>query len=105
MTDLRDQAADLEAAARRLLAARPTTRPAPLRLASGRELGPLLRRLRKDAGLTLDQLGARIHLTRRGVCARELHGVALPTAALIETLDALDYDLIAVPRAPRKAAA
>jgi DNA-binding XRE family transcriptional regulator len=98
-TDLRDQLAAFEAAARRALTApQPTGRPA-VRLTSGRNLGPLLRRLREEAGLTGDQLGARIHLTRRGICARELHGSALPVGALIETAHALGYRVALIPQA------
>jgi transcriptional regulator with XRE-family HTH domain len=62
-------------------------------------LGTLLRRLRHQAGLTLDQVGERAHMSRKGISMRELNGVALPAAALIEHLDALGYDVIAVPRA------
>jgi hypothetical protein len=61
-------------------------------------LGLFLRDLRRTAGLTLDQVGARCHITRKGLCSREIHGVALPAAALIEHLDALDFDVYAVRR-------
>ena len=95
MTDLRDQLAAFEDAARRLPV---RTGTAVIRLRSGRHLGPMLRRIRLDLGLTLDTVGERAHITRKGVCNRELHGVALPAAALIEHLDALGYDVHAVRR-------
>lgn len=81
MTDLRDQLAD------------PTVIQLPR---TGH--GSLLRRLRTTAGLTLDDIGQRCHITRKGMCNRELKGVALPAAALIEHLDALGYDVIAIKR-------
>lgn len=94
MTDLRDQLADFEAAARRLLAQQRRQSLALPRTG----LGPLLRRMRQDAGLTLDQVGTLAHISRKGVCNRELHGRALPTEALVEHLDALGYRILAVPR-------
>lgn len=94
MTDLRDHLADFEAAAHRALTHRP--RPTTLPRTG---LGSFLRRLRHDAGLTLDQVAARVHITRKGMCNRELHGSALPAAALVEHLAALGYDLALVPHA------
>jgi hypothetical protein len=97
VTDLRDQLADFDAAAQRALTfAR--RRRALIMLADGHNLGPLLRNLRHDVGLTLDEVGRRAYITRKGVCNRELHGVALPAAALIEHANALGYDLALVPR-------
>lgn len=96
MRDLRDYVVDFEAGAQRVLARRI---PAPIRLPNGdRHLGPLLRRLRQDAGLTQEQLGQRVNVTNRAVCARELHPNAMTAGALIETLDALGYDVVAVHR-------
>lgn len=80
MHDLRDQHAD-----------------GALRLPR-RDLGPLLRRLRLDQGLTLDQVAARCHVSRKAICSRELNGVALPAAAAVEHFDALGYDLALIPR-------
>lgn len=95
MTDLRDHLADFEAAARRTLTT--TRRPTPTRLPRA-GLGGFLRQLRHDAGLTLDQVAARCHVTRKGMCNRELHGSALPAAALVEHLAALGYDLALIPK-------
>lgn len=67
-------------------------------LTADRELGPLIRRLRHRAGLTLVQLGARCHVTKGGMHKRETDCRAISAGALIETLDALGYDLVAVPR-------
>lgn len=100
MTDLRDQLADFEAAAQRLAHLRRTGTPIPL-TSSERGFGTLIRRLRHTAGLTLDQVAARCHITRKGMCNRELHASAMTAGALIETLDALGYDVIAVPRTRR----
>lgn len=96
MTDLRDQLADFEAAARRLTHLRPGETIALPRTG----LGPLLRRLRQEAGLTLDQVGARAHISRKGVCNRELPGSALPAAALVEHLAAVGYQVALVPIQP-----
>lgn len=80
MTDLRDQLGDAVVLPRA-------------------NLGTLLRHMRQAAGLTLDDIGRRVHLSRKGICNRELNGIALPAAALIEHLNALGYDVVAVPRA------
>jgi hypothetical protein len=93
VTDLRDQLGAFEDAARRL-----TVQPRRAAVALPRTgLGLLLRRMRLDAGLTLDQVGQAAHITRKGVCSRELHGRALPATALVEHLGALGYHVIAVP--------
>lgn len=81
MTDLRDQLAD------------PIVLPRT-------GLGILLRQLRHAAGMTLDQVGARAHLTRKGVSMRELYGVALPTEALVEHAAALGYRVVLEPLPP-----
>ena len=94
MTDLRDQLADFEAAARRLADHSPTV----ILLTRDKRFGQLIRRLRKTAGLTLDQIAARCHITRKGQCNRELHENAMTAGALIEALDALGFDVIAVRR-------
>ena len=98
MTDLRDQLPAFEAAAQRAL-----TQPRPVNLPRA-GLGTFLRRLRHEAGLTLDQVAALTHITRKGVCNRELHGSALPAAALVEHLAALGYDLALIPHTDRRTA-
>jgi capsular polysaccharide biosynthesis protein len=95
VTDLRDQLADFEDAARRLADNPPTVITLTRRV---HRYGPLIRRLRHTAGLTLDQVAARCHITRKGQCNRELHENAMSAGALIEALDALGYDVIAVQR-------
>jgi len=100
VTDLRDQLDAFEAAAQRLAERRP--RGPVISLTDGdRRFGFLIRRLRHTAGLTLDQVAARCHITRKGMCNRELHASAMTAGALIESLDALGYDVVAVPRAKR----
>jgi transcriptional regulator with XRE-family HTH domain len=87
VTDLRDQLADFDAAARR-----------PIPLTDRRGTGHILWRIRTDTGMSLDGLAHRLGLSRSGIGRREALGY-LPTSALIEHLDALGYDLVAVPRA------
>lgn len=99
MTDLRDQLHDFEAIASRLAERRPVGAVIPL-TGGDRRFGFLIRRIRKAAGLTLDQVAARCHITRKGMCNRELHAHAMSAGALIESLDALGYDVIAVRRRP-----
>lgn len=84
MTDLRDQ-------------------PTAIPLTDRRGLGHVLWRLRTAAGHTPDGLAARLRMSRSGVCRREAYGF-LPASALIDHLDALGYDLVAVPRTDRRTA-
>lgn len=79
MTDLRDQLADA------------------ILLTERRRVGDILWRLRHDAQLTLDTLAHRLNISRSGVSRREAFG-HLPAEALIEHLDALGYDLVAIRR-------
>jgi transcriptional regulator with XRE-family HTH domain len=67
-------------------------------LLSDRQIGPLLRRLRKREGLTLEQLGARVHLTRKGVWNRELNSRAITAGALLDTAHALGFTVALVPQ-------
>lgn len=62
-----------------------------------RGIGHVLWRLRHTAGYSLDGLAARLHVSRSGVHRREAIGF-MPASALIEHLDALGYDLVALPR-------
>jgi hypothetical protein len=97
VTDLRDDLDAFEDAARRIAHLRPPGDLIPL-TTGDRRFGFLIRRLRKTAGLTLDQVAARCYITRKGMCNRELHAAAMTAGALIETLDALGYDVLAVRR-------
>jgi transcriptional regulator with XRE-family HTH domain len=63
-----------------------------------RDLGLLLRSLRHEAGLSLVELGERTRTTKGGISKREIHCRALTVGALIETADALGYDLALIPR-------
>jgi transcriptional regulator with XRE-family HTH domain len=62
-------------------------------------IGPLLRRLRVDAGLTVRDVARRTHLSRSGVAKRE-SSTAGYLGALVETVNALGYDVAIVPREP-----
>lgn len=64
---------------------------------SDRNLGALFRRLRLANGLTMEQLGARVHISKKGVSNREHHGRAVTAGALIETANALGYTVALVP--------
>ncbi|GAA2696437.1 helix-turn-helix domain-containing protein [Actinoplanes palleronii] len=66
---------------------------------SRRDLGQLIRDLRRRAGLSLGDLAAALGITKSGLGNRETNERAMSVTALTETLDALGYDLIAVPRA------
>jgi transcriptional regulator with XRE-family HTH domain len=69
----------------------------PIGITSDRHLGALFRCLRIQAGLTLDDLGARVHITRKGVSNRELHSRAFSAGAFIETAAALGYRVVLQP--------
>ena len=71
-----------------------------VRLTDRHGIGHNLRRIRRAAGISPDGLAARLSMSRSGVCRREAYGF-LPAAALIAHLDALGYDVVAVPRAVR----
>ena len=94
MTDLRDQLADFEAVAHRILTAR---RPTPATLTNRRSLAHTLWRIRTDAGMSPDGLAVRLGMSRSGVCKRE-HDGRIPASALIDHARALGYDLALIPR-------
>jgi transcriptional regulator with XRE-family HTH domain len=66
-------------------------------LTNDRELGPLIRRLRHDAGLSLVQLAKRVHLSKGGQSKREIDSRAMTAGALIETAHALGYRVVLQP--------
>ena len=66
------------------------------------QLGPLVRKLRSDAGLTLAQLARRCHVTKGGIAKRETSSRAMTAGALIETAAALGYDVALVPIVRRR---
>ena len=85
MTDLRDQLADFDAAAR----------PDVIRLTSHRNIGRLLRHLREQAGLTTRQLGRLAHVTSSGLSKRE-HTNGITAYGLINHVRPLDYQVVLI---------
>jgi transcriptional regulator with XRE-family HTH domain len=65
-----------------------------------RHLGRLLRDLRRDAGLTLRQLGAQAHVSKSAVSKREVNR-SVTTAALIDHAHVLGFDLALIPKRQR----
>jgi transcriptional regulator with XRE-family HTH domain len=68
-------------------------------LTAERDIGPLLRRLRLDAGLAVRDLADRAHVSKSGISKRE-HRPGMTTAGLIHHLDALGYELAVVAARP-----
>jgi transcriptional regulator with XRE-family HTH domain len=66
-------------------------------ISSDRHLGPLVRRLRLDAGLSQTALGKRVHMSKGGISKRELEARAMTVGALIESGRAFGFDLALVP--------
>ena len=85
MTDLRDQLADFDAAAR-----------GTIRLTSHRNIGRLLRHLREQAGLTTRQLGRLAHVTSSGLSKRE-HTNGITAYGLINHVRPLGYEVVLMP--------
>lgn len=67
-------------------------------LGEAQTLGGLLRHLRHQAQLSLNDLAQRIGITKGGLGNRETDAKAMTVAALTESLDALGYDIVAVRR-------
>lgn len=91
MTDLRDQLADFETAARRL-----TAHPEPIRITHSSNLGQLLRNLRHKAGLSQQALARTAHVSKSGLSAREQRS-GMTAGALIDHARALGYDVALLP--------
>lgn len=68
-----------------------------------RQLGAILRRLRKQANLTQSELGERVHLRQGTISRLEAGEPATQLRTLIETLAALDVELVIRPRQKGKA--
>jgi len=100
MTDLRDQLADFDAAARRALH---THKPQPIPLTRYQDLGALLRTLRHDAGLSLNRLAAVAYVSKSALSKRE-HRSGLTVGALVEHAQALGYTVALVPLTDRRPA-
>lgn len=69
---------------------------APIPLTAGRHIGPLLRQLRQDAGLTLRQLSTRTHLSISGISKRE-QAHAGYVDIFVEHTRALGYGVALIP--------
>ncbi len=63
-----------------------------------KQLGAILRRARKQAGLTQGGLGERIHLRQGTISRLEAGAPALQLRTLMAALSALDLELVVRPR-------
>lgn len=63
-----------------------------------KQLGAILRRARKQAGLTQSELGKNIHLRQGTVSRLEAGAPAVQLHTLMEALAALDLELVVRPR-------
>ena len=63
-----------------------------------KQLGTLLRRRRRELGLTQEALASRIHLRQATVSALENSAADSRLATLFDTLSALDLELLVRPR-------
>ncbi|MCF6099391.1 helix-turn-helix domain-containing protein [Mesorhizobium muleiense] len=69
-----------------------------------KQLGAILRRVRKQAGLTQGGLGDRIHLRQGTVSRLEAGEPAVQLRTLMAALSALDLELVIRPRTKGSAA-
>ncbi|UHC19923.1 helix-turn-helix domain-containing protein (plasmid) [Methylobacterium currus] len=69
-----------------------------------KQLGAILRRARKQAGLTQTSLGDRIHLRQATISRLEAGEPAVQLHTLMEALSALDLELVVRPRSQGSAA-
>ena len=69
-----------------------------------RQLGAVLRRARKQAGLTQGALGEKIHLRQGTVSRLEAGEPAVQLHTLMEALSALSLELVVGPRSQGSAA-
>jgi HTH-type transcriptional regulator/antitoxin HipB len=63
-----------------------------------RQLGTLLRRRRRELGLTQEALASRIHLRQATVSALEISAADSRLATLFDMLSTLDLELLVRPR-------
>jgi hypothetical protein len=91
--DLRDQLAEFDAAARRLLPAND-----PIRITHSHNLGHLMRDLRHHAGLSQRGLATLANVTKSGLSAREQRS-GMTVGAFIDHARALGYDVALIRRA------
>jgi len=69
-----------------------------------KQLGAILRRVRKQSGLTQSDLGKRIHLRQGTVSRLEAGAPAIQLHTLMEALAALDLELVIRTRSKASAA-
>jgi len=69
-----------------------------------KQLGAILRRVRKQSGLTKSDLGKRIHLRQGTVSRLEAGAPAIQLHTLMEALAALDLELVIRTRSKASAA-
>ena len=69
-----------------------------------KQLGAIVRRARKQAGLTQDGLGARMHLRQATISRLEAGAPAIQLHTVMQALSALDLELVVRPRSRGSAA-
>lgn len=72
---------------------------APTPVSTSGQLGPVLRRLRKERGLSQAGLGQRVGLSQERISAIERKPEAISVDQLLSVLMALEAELIVQPRA------
>jgi HTH-type transcriptional regulator/antitoxin HipB len=70
-----------------------------------KQLGAILRRVRKHAGLSQEALGERIHLRQATLSRLEAGEAAVQLKTVMAVLSALDLELVVRPRSKGSAAA
>jgi HTH-type transcriptional regulator / antitoxin HipB len=68
-----------------------------------KQLGAILRRVRKQKGMSQSQLGSRIHLRQGTVSRLEAGEKAIQLRTLMEVLAALNLELVVRPRSKASA--
>lgn len=68
-----------------------------------KQLGAILRRARKQAGLTQSDLGTNIHLRQGTISRLEAGAPAIQLRTVMEALAALDLELVVRPRSKASA--
>jgi HTH-type transcriptional regulator / antitoxin HipB len=71
---------------------------------TGKQLGAILRRIRKQAGLSQSALGKNIHLRQGTVSRLEGGAPAIQLRTLMNALAALDLELVVRPRTTARGA-
>jgi HTH-type transcriptional regulator/antitoxin HipB len=71
----------------------------------GKQLGAILRRIRRQAGLSQGELGERVHMRQGTVSHLEAGEPAIQLYTLMEVLSALQLELVVRPRSQSDAKA